>query len=72
MRPTPWDSTPRPSPAPPADLAGVRLQHPRTIRMAVVLPAPLGPTKPNSCPSRTPNGRVVEGHHLAVATGQSP
>jgi hypothetical protein len=30
---------------------------PSTIRMAVVLPAPLGPTKPNICPSATVNDR---------------
>jgi hypothetical protein len=30
---------------------------PRMMRMAVVLPAPLGPTNPNICPSTTVNDR---------------
>jgi hypothetical protein len=40
------------------------------IRMAVVLPAPLGPTKPNICPSATVNERS-SGDHVAVAAGQA-
>ena len=41
----------------PADLAGVGRQRPGMMRMAVVLPAPLGPTNPNSWPSATVHDR---------------
>jgi hypothetical protein len=41
----------------PADLAGVGSSTPRMMRMAVVLPAPLGPTNPNSWPSATVHDR---------------
>jgi hypothetical protein len=44
-------------PAAPADLAAVGSSTPSTIRMAVVLPAPLGPTNPNIWPSATVNER---------------
>jgi hypothetical protein len=40
-------------PAIPPDLAPIGGQHPSTIRIVVVLPAPLLPTKPNSSPART-------------------
>jgi hypothetical protein len=40
------------------------------MRVAVVLPAPLGPTNPNSCPSATVKERS-SGDHVAVAAGQA-
>ena len=44
---------------------------PRTMRIAVVLPAPLGPTKPKTWPGGTEKRQAVEGHHVAVAARQS-
>ena len=40
------------------------------IRIVVVLPAPLGPTKPNICPGSTAKRDAVERDPVAVAPGQ--
>ena len=40
------------------------------IRMVVVLPAPLGPTKPNIWPGSTANDDAVERDPVAEAPGQ--
>ena len=42
------------------------------IRIAVVLPAPLAPTKPVICPDGTVEGHVVDGGVLAEPPGQLP